>query len=74
MTVRHDPSSTGIVTTCSDCPHWASFSFGQDEADRRATAHKVNVHGIPEARAARAAADREAKRAQRERARHAVTA
>lgn len=58
MTIRHDRSSTSIVSTCSRCPGvWFSFAFdmnGDDGARVRGERHELKVHGI-EPRAASAA-------------------
>jgi hypothetical protein len=55
MTIRHDPSSTSIVTTCTRCSgFWFAFSFDREEARKSAERHELEVHGI-EPRAASAA-------------------
>jgi hypothetical protein len=61
MTIRHDSTDISTVTTCSECPYWSSFSSSRDEAEERAARHRMNVHGLPEARARRAGRDAEAK-------------
>lgn len=67
MTIRHDRSDVSIVTTCSECPHWYSFSFDIGDADERAAQHRINVHDVPESRARRQSRERA------DRTRHAVT-
>lgn len=61
MTIRHDSTDISTVTTCSECPYWASFSFTRDEAEERAARHRTDVHGLPEGRARRAPRDAEAR-------------
>lgn len=47
MTIRHDPSSTSIVSTCSRCPGvWFSFAFDLDDARERGERHEREVHDL----------------------------
>lgn len=65
--IKHDISDRSVVTTCTQCPYWASFSFDIDEAERREINHNMSVHGM-DSRAAKAAAKK-----RHQRARHAAS-
>ena len=67
MTIKHDISDRSVVTTCTRCPFWASFSFDLDEAERREVNHNLQVHEM-KAKAASAAVKK-----RHQRARHAAT-
>lgn len=63
MTIRHDRSSTSIVSTCTRCAgFWFAFSFDIDAARASAERHDLDVHGI-EPRAASGARRQAAYRA-----------
>lgn len=48
MTIRHDRSSTSVVTTCSLCPNvWFAFAWTIEDARASAERHELDVHGIP---------------------------
>ncbi|UOE43739.1 hypothetical protein [Agromyces larvae] len=66
MTVRHDKSTTSIVTTCTECPYWYAFNFEAELAEAAAIRHKMTVHDMPEAKA------RKAERERARRMRHAA--
>ena len=66
--IKQDRSPVSVVTTCTDCPHWQSFSFDLDEARRRGANHLILVHDIEPARALEAT-----KKAATRRERHAAT-
>ena len=52
MTIKLDPSTSGIVVTCSDCPNiWFAFQFTREKAEESAIDHEERVH--PESRAVR---------------------
>lgn len=67
MTIKHDVSDRSVVTTCTLCPYWASFSFDIVEAERREVNHNIVTHGMTASRASDASRQRSARRA-----RHAV--
>lgn len=67
--IKHDISDRSVVTTCTHCPFWASFSFDIDEAERREINHNMVIHDMNRSRASDAVRQR---RNRRERARHAV--
>ena len=47
MSIRHDRSSTSVVTTCSRCAgFWFAFNFDVDAARASGERHELEVHGI----------------------------
>lgn len=67
--IKHDVGDKSVVTTCTKCPFWRSFSWGMDEAERREIAHNMLVHEMNRSRASDAVRQRHARAA---RSRHAV--
>ena len=66
MTIRHDRSSTSIVSTCTRCAgFWFAFSFDLDAARASAERHERDVHGVDprEASNARRSAEKRKRRA-----------
>lgn len=63
--IKHDISDRSVVTTCTRCPFWASFSFDLEEAERREINHNMLVHEMSRSRAS------DAVRMRARRARHA---
>lgn len=60
-------SASGILITCTQCPHWFSFRFDRLEAYRSGEDHQQRVHGMRQEDAARARLEYE------RRARHAAS-
>jgi hypothetical protein len=47
MAIKHDRSdSSGVVTTCTECPYWFSFQFEMPAAYRSAESHLIRVHDV----------------------------
>lgn len=44
--IQLDRSTTSILVTCTDCPHWYVFSFTLDHAYSAAAHHEHRCHGI----------------------------
>ena len=40
-----DVSSTSVVVTCKECPHWWAFAWTREDAHERANTHERLVHG-----------------------------
>lgn len=68
--IKHDISDRSVVTTCTKCPYWASFSFDVEEAEKREVNHNMLVHEMTRARASDAIRQRHLRAATRRR--HAV--
>lgn len=39
-----DVSTTSVVVTCTDCPHWYGFAWTPAAAEASAIVHEQNVH------------------------------
>ena len=59
-------SASGILITCTQCPHWFSFRFDRLEAYRSGEDHAQRVHEVDQETAA------QARRQYESRARHAA--
>jgi hypothetical protein len=47
MMIKLDCSdASGILITCTECPHWFSFRFDRLEAYRSGEDHAQRVHGL----------------------------
>jgi hypothetical protein len=66
-TIRHDKSTTSIVSVCSDCPSWFAFAFDPDDADAAEIDHLTRCHDVP-SKVARKSVDM--RRSRRRRAGH----
>lgn len=64
--IRHDKSSSSVVSTCSSCDFWRAFNWTLDQARESGANHLINVHDVP-AKTARNTITKA-----RERARHAT--
>jgi hypothetical protein len=63
--INHDRSPVSVVTTCTECPYWQSFSFDLEEASRRGANHLSVVHDVQPSRAAEPNRKRAARHAAR---------
>lgn len=61
-TIRHDISTTSVVSTCSDCPPWYAFAFKRETAEEAGVEHLVQCHEVPEHLARRPLYERERRR------------
>jgi hypothetical protein len=64
--IRHDVSTTSIVTVCAECPSWFAFNFDRDRAGDAGVDHLIQCHGLDESDARAAEDERRRRRATRQ--------